>query len=61
MNFLNLIIEHGPTVIAIASAVAAATPTPAQGTPLGAVYKVVDLLALNVGRAKETGSRGLGQ
>lgn len=42
-------------VIALASAIAAITPTPAEGSTLGKVYKIIDLLALNVGKAKDTG------
>jgi hypothetical protein len=40
-------------VVALASAVAAITPTPKQGSKLAKVYKVVDFLALNIGRAKQ--------
>ncbi len=39
-------------VIAAASAVAALTPTPRDDRVLGKLYKIVDLLALNVGFAK---------
>lgn len=42
-------------VIALASAIAAATPTPAPGTFLSKVYAVIDFLALNVGKAKDNG------
>jgi hypothetical protein len=42
-------------VITLASAIAAATPTPAPGTPLAKVYAVVDFLALNIGKAKSKG------
>ena len=41
--------------VTLASAIAAVTPTPAEGTLLSKVYKLVDLLALNIGKAKETG------
>jgi hypothetical protein len=39
-------------IIAAASAVAALTPTPRDDRVLGKLYKIVDLLALNVGFAK---------
>jgi hypothetical protein len=39
-------------VIAVMSAVAAATPTPKPGTTLAKAYKLIDWLALNVGHAK---------
>ena len=42
-------------VIALASAIAAATPTPKEGTVLAKVYSIIDILALNIGKAKETG------
>jgi hypothetical protein len=42
-------------VIALASAIAAITPTPAEGSTLGKLYKVIDALALNVGKAKDKG------
>lgn len=38
---------------ALASAIAAMTPTPKDDALLGKVYKVVEILALNFGRAKE--------
>ena len=41
-------------VVAVASAIAALTPTPKDDTIVGKVYKVVDMLALNVGKAKDT-------
>ena len=44
--------------IALASAVAAVTPTPKEGTFLAKLYKVIDFLALNVGKAKSKGVEG---
>ncbi len=41
------------SVIALASAVAAATPTPKEGTFLSKLYKVIDWAALNIGKAKQ--------
>tara|TARA_R110002050_G_scaffold6130_1_gene25930 strand:+ start:3136 stop:3315 length:180 start_codon:yes stop_codon:yes gene_type:complete len=40
-------------VVALASAIAALTPTPKDDTIVGKIYKVVDMLALNVGKAKD--------
>tara|TARA_R110000824_G_scaffold282148_3_gene470443 strand:- start:2721 stop:2897 length:177 start_codon:yes stop_codon:yes gene_type:complete len=40
-------------IVAIASAVAAMTPTPKDDGIAKKLYKLVDLLALNVGKAKE--------
>ena len=41
------------SVVAAASAIAALTPTPKDDGWVKKAYKVVDLLALNVGKAKE--------
>ena len=59
MDLLTLIPEGWlaivTAIIALASAVAAVTPTPEEGSILGKVYKVIDWLALNVGKAKDKG------
>ena len=41
------------TIIAIASFVAAITPTPQGDKWLAKLYKLIDLLALNIGKAKD--------
>ena len=41
--------------IALCSAIAAVTPTPAEGTWLAKVYKIIDYVALNIGKAKDKG------
>ncbi len=43
------------TIIAAASAIAALTPTPADDTLIGKIYTIIDWLALNVFKAKDTG------
>lgn len=43
------------SVVALASAIAAATPTPKPGSKLSGIYKVIDLLAVNIGHAKDKG------
>jgi len=40
-------------IIAIASLVAAVTPTPQVDKWLAKLYKVIDFLALNIGKAKD--------
>ena len=61
METLIQLLQNNPyfgvvtAVIALASAIAAVTPTPKEGSVLAKVYKVIDFLALNVGKAKETG------
>lgn len=49
------IISALTAIVTGASALAALTPTPKDDTFLGKVYKIIDWLALNVGKAKETG------
>jgi len=40
-------------IVTIASIVAASTPTPKDDVWIGKLYKFVDLLALNIGKAKK--------
>ena len=49
------IIDALTAIVTGASALAALTPTPKDDTFLGKAYKLVDWLALNIGKAKETG------
>ena len=59
MEIILQLIQNQPwfgilsAVISLASAIAAATPTPKAGSALGKAYFVIDLLALNVGKAKQ--------
>ncbi len=41
------------TIVTVASIVAASTPTPKDDAWISKLYKFVDLLALNIGKAKE--------
>jgi hypothetical protein len=43
------------TAVTFASVIASLTPTPKDDTIVGKLYKVVDLLALNIGKAKDKG------
>ena len=40
-------------VVTVASLIAASTPTPKDDLWIGKLYKFLDLLALNIGKAKE--------
>jgi hypothetical protein len=40
-------------IVTIASLIAASTPTPVDDKWIAKLYKFVDLLALNIGKAKE--------
>lgn len=59
MNTIVQILQSSPwftvatAAVTLASAVAAATPTPKKGTALSKIYKTIDILALNIGKAKQ--------
>lgn len=57
LEHLNEIIGILTGVVTVASAIAALTPTPKDDTAVGIAYKVVDFLAINVGKAKDTGKK----
>jgi hypothetical protein len=40
-------------IVALASAIAAATPTPKEGSFLAKAYKIIDYLAVNIWKAKQ--------
>lgn len=61
-TILNLISDQPwfgviTATIALASAIAAVTPTPKAGTALAKLYSIIDFLALNVGKAKDDGTK----
>jgi hypothetical protein len=41
------------TIVTVASLIAASTPTPKDDEWMGKLYKFIDLLALNIGKAKQ--------
>jgi hypothetical protein len=51
INLTNVVAAAGAVCIA-ASAITALTPTPDPSTKLGKLYKIIELLALVVGKAK---------
>jgi len=59
MDILIKLLEDNPwfgvvtAAIALASAVAAATPTPKKGSIWAKIYGVIDWAALNIGKAKD--------
>jgi len=40
-------------IVTVASLIAASTPTPIDDKWIGKLYKLIDLLALNIGKAKD--------
>jgi len=53
MENIDTYIGVATSVVAAASAIAALTPTPADDSAIKKVYKILDWLALNVGKAKD--------
>jgi|TARA_R110001583_G_scaffold141056_5_gene293178 hypothetical protein len=51
---LEAILGAATAVVTAASALAALTPTPKDDGIVKALYKVVDFLALNIGKAKDS-------
>jgi len=49
--------EYVTAAVTIGSVVAALTPTPKPGSIWAKLYKGIDWLAINVGKAKETGTK----
>lgn len=55
MNLTNLYeyIQIASLVVTVASAIAALTPTPKDDKIVAKLYKIVDILAINIGKAKQ--------
>jgi len=53
MEMLISAISWITIIVTVASLVAASTPTPKDDLWIGKLYKFIDLLALNIGKAKE--------
>lgn len=51
-NYVDIFTALTATVTA-ASAIAALTPTPSDDKLVGKLYKIIDWLALNIGKAKD--------
>jgi hypothetical protein len=41
------------TIVTVASIIAASTPTPKDDEWIGKLYKFIDILAINIGKAKQ--------
>ena len=53
MGILLTILEYATIFVTAASMIAAVTPTPKDDKLVGQLYKIIDLFALNIGRAKD--------
>ena len=53
MDLIGSIVIWITTIVTVSSLIAASTSTPKDDVWVGKVYKVIDWLALNVGRAKD--------
>tara|TARA_R100000995_G_scaffold39637_1_gene18328 strand:+ start:153 stop:350 length:198 start_codon:yes stop_codon:yes gene_type:complete len=53
MEIIMDIISYLTMAVTVASAIAATTPTPKDDVLVGKLYKFVDLLAINIGKAKQ--------
>ena len=49
------IVGYVTMLVTVASLVAASTPTPKDDVWIGKLYKFIDIIALNFGKAKEKG------
>ena len=53
MDIIINLVQWITTIVTVASIVAASTPTPKDDEWIGKLYKFIDLLAVNIGKAKE--------
>jgi hypothetical protein len=53
MDMLVNLVSIVTLIVTVASIVAASTPTPKDDEWIGKLYKMVDLLAINIGKAKD--------
>jgi|TARA_A100000172_G_C2979513_1_gene88859 hypothetical protein len=53
MEIIFQIITTVTLIVTVASLIAASTPTPKDDVWIGKLYKLIDLLALNIGKAKQ--------
>jgi len=53
VELIYQIADIAPMVVAICSIIAAATPTPKDDALMAQLYSIIDVLAINVGKAKQ--------
>ena len=50
------ILAYATAAVTACSAIAAVTPTPKDDAAVSWAYKIIDMIALNFGKAKDTGT-----
>ena len=53
MGFISDLVMWVTAIVTVSSIIAAVTPTPKDDAMMGKFYKVIELLALNIGKAKQ--------
>ena len=53
MELIMNIVTYATIIVTVASIIAASTPTPKDDVWIGKLYKFIDILAINIGKAKQ--------
>jgi len=53
MELIMNIVSYATIIVTVASIIAASTPTPKDDVWIGKLYKFIDILAINIGKAKQ--------
>ena len=52
-NLINTLFNYATAIISAASIIAAVTPTPKDDNIIAKIYRLLDLAAINIGKAKD--------
>lgn len=52
-NLITTLFNYATAIISAASIIAAVTPTPKDDNIIAKIYRLLDLAAINIGKAKE--------
>tara|TARA_R100001510_G_C7559692_1_gene140205 strand:+ start:6 stop:185 length:180 start_codon:yes stop_codon:yes gene_type:complete len=58
METLMSLVSYATMIVTVASLIAASTPTPKDDEWIAKLYKFIDMLALNIGKAKMQPPKG---
>ena len=53
MELIISLVSYATIIVTVASIVAASTPTPKDDVWIAKLYKFIDILAINIGKAKD--------